>query len=247
MTKKSTYSSILSNVQKGKKQFAVLIDPDKFNPTVIDHCNKCKVEFIFIGGSTVAKQDFENCINYTKGKSKIPVIIFPGDENQLSSKADALLLLSLISGRNPDYLIGKHVLAAPAIVKSKIETISTGYILVGDTAESATSKISNTEPIAEKNSNLILATAQAAALIGMQAIYLEAGSGAKKNISAKIIKQIKRNINLPLIVGGGISSPKSAKEIAAAGADLIVVGNAVEKNINLISEIASAIKALNTK
>lgn len=240
--KNSVYNHILKSKEQNKKLFAVLIDPDKFNQNVITECNKSKVDFIFIGGSGLQKGKFHKCLDKIKQLTEIPLVIFPGGREQISEKADAILLLSLISGRNPDYLIGEHVRASKRLKKSKLEIISTGYILIDGDIRTSTQNISRTFPIKRSNIPLITATALAGELLGMKLIYLEAGSGAKKALPPPIINAVKKNISLPLIAGGGVNSPEKAKALCKAGADVIVVGNAIEKNIALVSQIASAIK-----
>ena len=234
------YHKINSAYKKKQPQLAVLIDPDKFNLEVIKIANKCNVYYFFVGGSELTSGNIEKTIVTIKKHSKIPVIIFPGDEQQLSAKADAVLFLSLLSGRNPDYLIGKQVLAAPYIKQKKLECISTGYVLVNGNRKSTTQKVSKTKPLA--NINEIVHTSIAAELLGFKTVYLEAGSGAKKNINTTIIKKVKQNINIPLLVGGGIDSALKAKQAIVSGADIVVVGNALEKNPNLLTEISLLFK-----
>lgn len=221
----------------GKARLAVLIDPDKFNPELVVLCNTTKVSFFLVGGSRLKKRNIDNVIRNIKKLSRKPVFIFPGDETQLSKNADGMLLLSLISGRNPEYLIGKHVRAIPKIRKWKIDTLSTGYILTQGKTLSSTQKISNTRGIKGKE---IIDTAMAGELLGMKAIYLEAGSGATREVSSKIIKSVKKACRLPLIVGGGINSYQKAKKAVISGANVVVVGNALEKNIYLLTEIQKA-------
>lgn len=216
-------------------QLIILIDPDKYNPDLVDLANECKVSYIFVGGSFIKKNNFEKTIKAIKAKTQIPVVIFPGDETQISKYADGLLLLSLLSGRNPDYLIGKHVDAALRIKASKLKTISTGYILVNGGKSSATQKITKTKALS--SSKEIVKTAIAGELIGKQIIYLEAGSGAKKIVTPTLIKQVKKNISIPLIIGGGIDSFVKAKNILATNPDYIVIGNALEKTPRLILEL----------
>ncbi len=175
-----------------------------------------------------------------KKVTKAAVILFPGDETQLTKHADGLLLLSLLSGRNPDYLIEKHVTAAPIIKKQKLNYLSTAYLLIDGGKESSTQKITKTKPLDPKNITYIKNTSIAGEQLGFKAIYLEAGSGAKNNVSAKIVKQIKQNVSIPVIVGGGIDSSEKAKKLIKAGANMIVVGNALEKNIEQIKEISKA-------
>lgn len=213
----------------------ILIDPDKYNPDLIDLANVCKVSYIFVGGSSIKKNNFDKVVKSIKSKTQIPVIIFPGDETQISKHADGLLLLSLLSGRNPDYLIGKHVSAAPRIIASNLKTIPTGYILVNGGKTSTTQKITKTKALS--SSKEIVNTAIAGELLGKHIIYLEAGSGAKKAVTTALIKQVKKNISIPLIIGGGIDSIKKTKSILASNPDYMVIGNALEKTPQLILEL----------
>lgn len=239
MAEQKIYQQILLNKNNKRSQLAVLVDPDKFNDKLIDVVESCKVDYFFIGGSKITNGDFEGTLRQLKKRSKIPVVIFPGDfVGQLSAKADAILILSVLSGRNPDYLIGKHVESAKEIKAKKIETIPTGYVLIEGEVVSATQKVTNTRPIPNNDVDLIVRTAIAGELLGMKAIYLEAGSGAKMSVSSDIIKKVKKQIHIPLIVGGGINSVKKAQQVINAGADIVVVGNALEKNVNLLSEIS---------
>lgn len=218
-------------------QLVILIDPDKYNPGLIELANKCKVSYIFVGGSKLKQNNFDQTIKSIKSKTKIPVIIFPGDETQICKQADGLLMLSLLSGRNPDYLIGKHVIAAEKIKKSKLPVIPTGYILVKGGSVSTTQKVTKTKSLSSKKE--IVRTAIAGELLGKQLIYLEAGSGAKENINTSIINAVKKEISIPLVVGGGISSLAKAREILKAQPDYMVIGNALERNINLLNELNS--------
>jgi len=240
------YTKIVSS--PGPK-LAVLIDPDKQSPgsltQLIQLAVNCKVDFFFIGGSLLLEKNFEATIEAIKSHCSIPVIIFPGSNYQLSSKADAVLFLSLISGRNPDYLIGQQVVAAPTIKKMDLEAIPTGYILIDGGRTSSTSYITQTMPIPHNKIDLAIATAQAGELLGMKLIYLEAGSGAKNSVSAEMIKTVKRNISVPLIVGGGIRTSEQAEEICKAGADILVIGNALEETPGLLMEISLAVHSAN--
>lgn len=218
-------------------QLIILIDPDKYNPGLVELADKCKVAYIFVGGSKLKQNNFEKTIRSIKSKTTIPVIIFPGDETQISKEADGLLILSLLSGRNPEYLIGKHVIAAEKIKKSKLHVIPTGYILVKGGNVSTTQKVTKTRSLSSKKE--IIQTAIAGELLGKQLIYLEAGSGAKENVNTSIINAVKKEISIPLIVGGGINSFTKAKAIIKAQPDYMVIGNALEKNINLLTELNS--------
>lgn len=216
-------------------ELIILIDPDKYNPDLVKLANKCSVSFIFVGGSKLKENNLEKTIKSIKSKTSIPIIIFPGDETQISKHADGLLMLSLLSGRNAEYLIGKHVLAAEKIKKSKLPVIPTGYILVNGGSASTTQKVTKTKSLSNKKE--IVQTAIAGELLGKQLIYLEAGSGAKKNITGSIVNAVKKQISIPLIVGGGINSVVKAKSILKSKPDYIVIGNALEKNINLLKDL----------
>lgn len=223
-----------------KAQLVVLIDPDKYNSELIKLANKSKVAFFLVGGSKLKKNNLSVVIKSIKRLSKKPVIIFPGNETQISRYADGLLLLSLISGKNPDYLIGKHVKAVQQIKHSKLNTLATGYILVNGHSVSATQKVTKTQALNPNNLKLITNTAIAGELLGLKAIYLEAGSGAKQQVNSKVIKAVKKSITVPLFVGGGIDSYLKSKKAVEAGANFVVVGNALEKNLYLLSEIERA-------
>lgn len=242
---KNISARIQSASRNRKKLFAVLIDPDKFNPAVVAEANRSKVDLLFIGGSGLKKDRFHRCIQSIKKLTRIPLVIFPGGKEQISEKADALLLLSLISGRNPDYLIGEHIRVAQKLKKSRLDIIPTGYILIGGGKKTSTQRVSRTRPIKRNNIPLAVSTAIAGELLGMKLIYLEAGSGAKKSLDASLIRKVKNRISVPLIAGGGINSAQRARAACKAGADLVVVGNAIEKDPSLIAEIAKAIHSLN--
>lgn len=223
-----------------KARLVVLVDPDKFNPALIDLANKSNVAFFLAGGSELKKNNLSSIVSQIKKRSKKPVIIFPGNEKQICKNADGLLLLSLISGRNPEFLIGKHVKAASTIKKNKIKTMPVGYILINGSKTSTTQKVTHTKAISATDIKLISDTAIAGELLGLKAIYLEAGSGAKTQVNTRIIKAVKSVISIPLFVGGGIDSLVKAKQAVNAGADFVVVGNALEKNLYLLSEIEKA-------
>jgi len=191
----------------------------------------------FLGGSTLKKGEINQAIKEIRKLSPLPVIIFPGDSHQIDDKADAILFLSLISGRNPEYLIGKQVESAHIIKQKKLEAIPTGYILVEGERRSTTEKVSQTKPIAAKEIDTVVKTAIAGEMLGKKLIYLEAGSGARSPVNVKMIKKVKKNISVPLIVGGGIDSYEKAENVKSAGADIIVIGNALEKNIHLLREL----------
>ncbi len=234
--------NLYQKINQPGKNFALLIDPDKYTTNsliaTLFAADDSGADLILVGGSLVNDR-IDSTIELIKKNTNIPVVLFPGSLMQLSNKADAIFLLSLISGRNPDYLIGNHVLAAPYLKKSGIEIIPTGYILVGN-GNSSVEYISNTKPIPEDKIDIIVATAIAGELIGNSLIYLESGSGAYRPFNIEVIKEVKRNISIPLIVGGGIKTPIQINEITKAGADIVVVGNAIENNIQILDSLVRA-------
>lgn len=244
MRRNYTTMTILEQIQSKKTPgLAILIDPDKTDSRKIqDLTNKIdtlKVDFFFVGGSHITTGNINETINSLKSQSKLPVVLFPGSVLQIADKADAVLFLSLISGRNPEYLIGQHVIAAPYLDKISLETIPTGYMLVDSGQSTTASYMSNTIPLPIDKPALAASTALAGELLGLKLIYADAGSGAKNSIPDEMIKAIKEKVSIPLIVGGGIRSAKTAQEKIDAGADLIVIGNAIEDNPSFINELMS--------
>lgn len=241
------YEDIVDAKQLGTKKFGVLIDPDQLRlqsfESVVEQAVLHHVDYFFIGGSLIVNNQLDDVLRKIKQQSTIPLILFPGNSFQLSDEAHALLFLSLISGRNPELLIGKHVVSAPFLKKSSLEVISTGYILIDGGTSTTVSYMSNTIPIPADKFDIALCTALAGELLGLKMIYLEAGSGAQNPVSTKLVKTVSDGISIPLVVGGGIKTPEKAQAIAAAGADLIIVGNAIEKNPSLIGEMADAIRS----
>lgn len=243
--KNSIYQTILNSKKKGKKLFAVLVDPDKFSSRVIRELHKARVDLIFVGGSKLRKGNFHRCVAAIRKLTRIPLVIFPGRlPEQISEKADAILLPSLLSGRNPDYLIGQHVLAARHLKRSGLEIIPMGYILIGGGKKISTQIVTRTRPVKSTNTALAVSTAIAGELLGMKIIYLEAGSGSGIPLSESMIKEIRKNISLLIIAGGGIDSAEKAIALCRSGADLIVVGNAIEKDSTLATQIARAIRSI---
>ncbi len=240
--KKEFYSFITKSKSKNKKLFAVLIDPDKFESTeLLKTAEAAKVDLILVGGSLLTNGNFEQCIQLIKKNISIPVIIFPGNNLQISKHADGILLLSLISGRNADLLIGKHVVSAPFIKSSGLEVLPTGYMLIEGGKQTAASYMSGSTPIPSDKNDIAMCTAMAGEMLGLKLIYLDAGSGALKNVSADMIRQVSQHISAPLIVGGGINTAEKALQACKAGADIIVVGNAIEKDKSLLKKIATTI------
>ncbi len=227
------YKHIIQSIAQREKLLAVLLDPEKVNLKELSHLlekiNK-KADFIFVGGSTVSNGDTDRLVTKLKEFTRIPIVLFPGDYTQITDKADALLFLSLISGNNPEYLIQQQIKSVPKLINSNLEIIPTGYILIDGGTETAVQRVSNTRPIPQNETDLILHTAKAGAFAGKKLIYLEAGSGAKYPVSQKIINTVKRELNIPLIVGGGIRSKQQLENAYDAGADLVVIGTAFEKN-----------------
>lgn len=225
---------ILEAKSNGQKLLAVLLDPDKIVLENINHLiekiNQSPATHIFVGGSVVQNTILEELITALKQKTNLPVILFPGDPSQISPKADGILFLSLLSGRNPDYLIEYQVQAAPILKKTNLEVISTGYILIESGNETAVARVSKTKPLSRENLDLVLATAQAGEMLGNQLIYLEAGSGAKQSVPTEMIELVAQNIQIPVIVGGGIVDLHGIQKAYKAGADLVVIGTAFENN-----------------
>jgi putative glycerol-1-phosphate prenyltransferase len=236
------YDKIIEKYVSGKKQLCVLIDPDKCTEKKIELlCSKAagsKVDFFFIGGSLITNDTLGLCIQALKKNTPIPVVIFPGNTMQLHKDADAILFLALISGRNPEMLIGKHVIAAPYIKQFGLEVIPTGYMLIESGSPTTALYMSNTLPIPHEKDDIAVCTAIAGEMLGHKMIYMDAGSGAQHHISVSMIEKVKKSISLPLIVGGGIKTPQVAGDIYAAGADIIVIGNAIENNADLIEQIS---------
>ncbi len=242
---KSIYPTLLQQKASGRKSFAVLIDPDKITLPQIDQLVElslqAKVDYFFVGGSLVISNHLDVVIQAIKSRCSIPVILFPGSPSQVSKYADALLYLSLISGRNPELLIGQHVISAAAVKNSGLEIMSTGYMVIDGGAPTTVSYISNASPIPADKNEIAMCTAMAGEMLGMKLIYMDAGSGAKRPITESMIQRVSSVIEVPLIVGGGITDPEKAYLNGKAGADIIVVGNAIEKDPQLITALSAAI------
>lgn len=239
------YQSIEEKKKRGQKAFAVLIDPDKVTSsllsTLVTRAVEAKADYLFVGGSLVISDTLDSCILQIKQECNIPVILFPGSPSQISKHADALLYLSLISGRNAELLIGQHVISAPFVKRSGLEIIPTGYMVIDGGAPTTVSYISNATPLPADKPDIALCTALAGEMLGKKLIYMDAGSGAKKPISEEMIAAVSQNIEVPLIVGGGIRDAEKAYLNCKAGADVIVIGNAIEKDLTLVKEMAAAI------
>jgi phosphoglycerol geranylgeranyltransferase len=232
--RKSILEFIQKSAIKKEKLLAILLDPDKTSfdklPEITIRIENLKANFIFVGGSFVEKGITDLFVKTLKKHTKLPVVLFPGDFSQLTNFADALLFLSLLSGRNPEYLIEQQIKSVPFLKNSSLEIIPTGYILIDGGTNSSVLKMSNTKPILQENIQLAVDTAVAGMYKGKQLIYLEAGSGAKIPVNSQLISAVKQYISIPLIVGGGIKTKEQLQNAYASGADLVVVGTAFEKN-----------------
>jgi len=238
--------TLLERKRAGKKCIAILLDPDKIEDTLrilplINLASESCVDFFFVGGSLITTPNLSQVVKEIKKNVNIPVVLFPGNNMQIDPSADALLFLSLISGRNPELLIGQHVVSAPIIRNTRLEVVPTGYMLINSGRLISVAYISNTMPIPEDKYSLAASTAMAGEMLGLQCIYLDAGSGAEREISPKMIAAVRKVIQVPLIVGGGINTAQKAWNALEAGADMIVIGNALEKNPQLLTEISEKI------
>lgn len=238
-------ASLTNSIKEGNKRFAILIDPDKYTldrlKRLIKVSSKSGVDYFFFGGSLLTRDQQELFLTQIKESCNIPVILFPGNHFQINAKADGILFLSLISGRNPELLIGNHVVAAPYLKAIKLEVIPTGYLLVDGGNRTTVAYMSNTDPIPSEKSEIAVCTALAGELLGLKLIYMDAGSGATNPVPLSMIKQVKKYITIPLVVGGGIRTPLQAEKACQSGADLVVVGNAIEEDIKLVPTLSDAI------
>ncbi|MBK6626298.1 MAG: geranylgeranylglyceryl/heptaprenylglyceryl phosphate synthase [Flavobacteriales bacterium] len=231
---------------RGRKLLAVLIDPDfgqdeaLLERTVQNAC-MAKADLLFVGGSLLTSASFDRCVDLVKRWSDRPVVLFPGSPAQLSRHADAVLFLSLISGRNPELLIGHHVTAAPTIKALGLEAIPTGYMLVDGGKPTTVSYVSQTVPIPRDKPGIAAATALAGELLGLRTIYLDTGSGADRTVSPEMVATVRRTVQLPIIVGGGIRDAATARGLCDAGADVVVVGTAFEQDPELIFALSEAV------
>jgi phosphoglycerol geranylgeranyltransferase len=235
----SIYKSVFS---KGRKVFALLIDPEKLPEDVlkrtIEEASRAQVDVILVGGS-LTSMPIDGTLDAIKALSTIPVVLFPGNLLQLSAKADGVLLLSMISGRNPEFLIGNHVLASRFLKKTGIEIIPTGYVLIDGHCLSSVEYMSNTRPIPADKSDIIISTALAGEQLGLKLIYLETGSGAHDCVRDEIVSQVQENLTIPLIVGGGIKTAEDVRRLYQAGASGVVVGTAVENDYRILPALAA--------
>ncbi|MEN9909745.1 MAG: hypothetical protein RLZZ540_2894 [Bacteroidota bacterium] len=239
MEKATIYQEIQKAKSENRKLLAILLDPDKVVlDTITDliyKINQSPATHVFIGGSLVESAILDDLIIRIKQDCRLPVVLFPGHPSQISNHADGILFLSLLSGRNPDYLIEHQVKAAPILKRTNLEILSTGYILIESGSETAVERVSKTTPLDRDNLDLALATAQAGEMLGNKLIYLEAGSGAKQAVSLEMIEYVAQNIAIPLIVGGGIVDLEGIQNAYQSGADLVVIGTAFEKDAHFFN------------
>ena len=233
---KDIYQNIYEAKSKSQKLLAILLDPDKLDLISIDELiykiNQSPATHVFVGGSSFEGNYLDEIIIRLKEEIQLPILLFPGNPSQISDKADGILFLQLLSGRNSDYLVEHQINAVPILEKTNLEIISTGYILIESGSETAVERVSKTKPLNRNNSNYVAQTAKAGEMIGNKLIYLEAGSGALNAVPLEIIKTVSKRISVPLLVGGGIRSKKQIEEAFAAGADLVVIGTAFENDLN---------------
>ncbi len=245
------YPTLLKKKKHGEKALAILLDPDNVSLSSVNQVVTLAVaantDYFFVGGSLVVSDNLDQTILLIKSLCSIPVLLFPGAPSQISKHADALLYLSLISGRNAELLIGQHVISAPAVKRSGLEIISTGYMVIDGGSPTTVSYISNATPIPADKADIALCTAMAGEMLGNKLIYMDAGSGAKTPITEKMISTVAQNIDVPLIIGGGIKEAEKAYLACKAGADVIVIGNAFEKDFSLIKEMSEAVHSVAVK
>ncbi|MEC7934699.1 MAG: geranylgeranylglyceryl/heptaprenylglyceryl phosphate synthase [Candidatus Neomarinimicrobiota bacterium] len=244
--KKNVLNYLLSVKKKKGAGYIVLIDPDKNSDNNLEEkiskINNSGVDAIFVGGSLILDNNCEKRVELIKSISKVPVIFFPGGISQLNKHYDAMLFMSILSGRNSHYLIGEQVIAAPIVKDLGIEVIPTGYLLVDGGNNSSVQFMSGSNPIPIEKPDILIAHALAAQYLGKKLVYLESGSGAKNSIPNNLLKAVTKYIDVPIIVGGGIKTPQSANEKVLAGASFVVIGSILEgNNTNIINEFADAI------
>ncbi len=240
------FDSFVEKQQAGRKSIAVLIDPDKVDDGaklqhLINLATENLVDYFFVGGSLITTNNLAEVVRQIKKSVTIPVVLFPGNSIQVEPTADAILFLSLISGRNPELLIGQHVIAAPIIKNTKLEVLPTGYMLINSGRITSVAYVSNTIPLPEDKYSLAACTAMAGEMLGLKLMYLDAGSGAENPISPRMITAVRKAIKTPLLVGGGINTSHKALAALEAGADTIVIGNALEKDPALLTELADKV------
>lgn len=234
---------LIDKINARKGQLALLIDPEKTNSIkdltpLLEKVNFANIDLIFVGGSTVSRKELESCVEIIKSLSKIPVVIFPGSGNQLTDKADALLFLNLISGRNPDFLIGHQVACAEEVFNMNIEVIPTAYLLIDGGKMTSVAYVSQTTPIPRDQHSIAQKTAIAGFLMGQKLTFLDAGSGANQAVPAELVAAINNKIKTPIIVGGGVRDTNTIHNLASAGANVVVIGNKIEEDLDFLLDLA---------
>ncbi|GAB2571013.1 phosphoglycerol geranylgeranyltransferase [Spirosoma areae] len=233
----------------GRKAFAVLLDPDKIEQDVLANLlirtTDYPVDFFLVGGSLVTQYAHKEVITTLRHYTNTPIILFPGNPLHIEPSADAIFFLSLISGRNPEFLIGQHVIAAPLLRKSNLEILPTGYMLVDSGMQTTVSYVSGTMPLPYDKPGVAACTAMAGEMLGLQLMYLDAGSGARRAVSPEMIAAVRAVVDLPIIVGGGINSGEKAYAALKAGADMIVIGNGIEQDPDLLPQLSTVVRAFN--
>ena len=246
MAATSTYDRLTAAAERQGAAFAVLIDPEK-QPVeslggLTANCEAAGVDVLLIGGSSIQDVDFESFTHRVKASTRIPIVGFPGSLRQISSNLDAVLYLSIVSGRNPEFLIGRHVEVAPRIRDLGLEAIPTAYILIDSGSDTSVQRVTQTDPIPRDASRLAADTALAAQMMGMKLVYLEAGSGALNSVTTDMVEAVTDTCDVPVMVGGGLRTPRDVEDRARAGARFIVIGNAIERRQDraYLSELAAA-------
>lgn len=238
---KNNYKTIIENKSENKKMLAILLDPEKLElstlPILVSKINQSPATHILVGGSSFDGLHLDDIIISLKKNIQLPMLLFPGNPSQVSQEADGILFLQLLSGRNSDYLIEHQIDAVPLIEQTKLEVISTGYLLIESGSETAVERVSKTKPLSRSNIEYIAQTAKAGEFIGNKLIYLEAGSGAQNAVSLEIIKNVSRRISVPLLVGGGIRSKQQIDSAFEAGADMVVIGTAFENDLTFFDNV----------
>ncbi len=238
---KNIYQNILDFKHNNKKLLAILLDPDKVHlenvALLAEKINQSPATHLFVGGSSFNGTHLNELIIELKSKINLPIVLFPGNPSQISDKADAILFLSLISGRNPDYLIEHQINAVSKLKKTNLEIISTGYILIESGTTTAVEQVSKTKPLDRNNINYVIQTAQAGEMLGNKLIYLEAGSGAKWTVPLKMVTLVSQNVTIPVIVGGGITNLEDIRKAHKAGADIVVIGTAFENDLDFFNKL----------
>lgn len=238
---KNNYKTIIENKSENKKMLAILLDPEKLElstlPILVSKINQSPATHILVGGSSFDGLHLDDIIISLKKNTQLPMLLFPGNPSQVSQEADGILFLQLLSGRNSDYLIEYQIDAVPLIEQTKLEVISTGYLLIESGSETAVERVSKTKPLSRSNIEYIAQTAKAGEFIGNKLIYLEAGSGAQNAVSLEIIKNVSRRISVPLLVGGGIRSKQQIDSAFEAGADMVVIGTAFENDLTFFDNV----------